>query len=152
MTPDRIALLRDSFAKVRPISEAAAGLFYGRLFEIAPEVRPLFNGDMTEQGRKLMATLGVVVNGMHDLPALLPAVQRLGARHAGMGVTAAHFAPVGAALIWTLEQGLGEAFTPPVREAWTEAYGLLSGVMIEALEAAPAEEGPFGRIVGVAAS
>ncbi|MDR6955284.1 nitric oxide dioxygenase [Ancylobacter sp. 3268] len=151
MTPDDIALLRESFAKVRPIADQAAGLFYGRLFEIAPEVRPLFKGDMAEQGRKLMATLSVVVNGIDDLPALLPAVQRLGARHAGLGVTAEHFAPVGAALIWTLEQGLGEAFTPPVRAAWTEAYGLLAGVMIEAMERGEPET-PFGRIAGVAAS
>ncbi|GLK83427.1 globin family protein [Ancylobacter defluvii] len=153
MTPDAIALLRESFAKVRPISDQAAALFYGRLFEIAPEVRPLFKGDMAEQGRKLMATLSVVVSGIDDLPALLPAVRRLGARHAGMGVTAEHFAPVGAALIWTLDQGLGEDFTPPVRTAWTEAYQLLAGVMIAAMEqAAPADEGSFGRIAGVAAS
>lgn len=138
MTEDQIALLRDSFAKVRPISEVAASLFYGRLFEIAPEVRSLFKGDISEQGRKLMATLSVVVNGIDDLPRLLPAVQALGARHAGYNVTAEHFAPVGAALIWTLEQGLGDAFTPDVRTAWVEAYGVLSGVMIEAASLAPA--------------
>jgi nitric oxide dioxygenase len=135
MTPDQIALLRTSFDKVRPISEAAASLFYGRLFEIAPEVRPLFKGDIAEQGRKLMATLAVVVNGIDDLPALLPAVERLGRRHAGYGVTDAHFAPVGAALIWTLEQGLGPDFTPEVRKAWLEAYVTLAGVMQSAANA-----------------
>lgn len=139
MTPEQIALLRASFDKVRPISEAAATLFYGRLFEIAPEVRPLFKGDISEQGRKLMATLAVVVNGIDDLPRLLPAVQALGARHAGYGVTAEHFAPVGAALIWTLEQGLGDAFTADVRDAWLEAYGVLSAVMIEAASHAAVE-------------
>jgi len=139
MTPDQITLIRASFDKVRPISEDAAALFYGRLFEIAPEVRPLFKAaDMPEQGRKLMATLAVVVNGIDNLPALLPAVERLGARHAGYGVADEHFAPVGAALIWTLEQGLGDGFTPETREAWVTAYGALAGVMKDAMKAAPA--------------
>lgn len=152
MTPERIALVRESFAKVRPIADQAAALFYGRLFEIAPDVRPLFPEDVTEQGRKLMATLAVAVSSLDDLPALLPVVQRLGARHAGYGVTEEHFAPVGAALLWTLEKGLGEAFTPEVRMAWTEAYHVLATVMIDALKTAkapPAHESPFGRIVGV---
>jgi nitric oxide dioxygenase len=133
MTPDQIALLRTSFDAVRPISEQAAALFYNRLFEIAPEVRPLFKGDMAEQGRKLMATLAVVVNGISDMEKLRPAVEALGRRHADYGVEAAHFAPVGAALLWTLEQGLGEAFTPDVRAAWTEAYAALSATMLEAM-------------------
>jgi hemoglobin-like flavoprotein len=132
MTPEQIGLLRTSFDKVRPISEDAARLFYARLFEIAPEVRPLFKGDMAEQGRKLMATLAVVVNGIDDLSRLLPAVEGLGRRHAGYGVTDQHFAPVGAALIWTLEQGLGEDFTPEVRTAWLDAYGTLAAVMQDA--------------------
>ncbi|ADH87735.1 globin [Ancylobacter novellus DSM 506] len=151
MTPERIALVRESFAKVRPIADDAAALFYGRLFQIAPEVRPLFPADLTEQGRKLMTTLAVVVNSLDDLPALLPVVQRLGARHAGYGVTGEHFAPVGAALLWTLEKGLGEGFTPEVRMAWTEAYHVLATVMIDALKSAapPVQESPFGRIVGV---
>lgn len=139
MTPDQIALLRASFTKVRPISEEAAGLFYNRLFEIAPEVRPLFKSDMAEQGRKLMATLAVVVNGLDDLPALLPAVERLGRSHAGLGVTAEHFVPVGEALIWTLQQGLGEDFTPEVRDAWTEAYGTLAAAMQDAANTAPGD-------------
>jgi nitric oxide dioxygenase len=151
MTPERIALVRESFAKVRPIADDAAALFYGRLFQIAPEVRPLFPADLTEQGRKLIATLAVVVNSLDDLPALLPVVQRLGARHAGYGVTPDHFAPVGAALLSTLEKGLGEDFTPEVRMAWTEAYHVLATVMIDALKtaAAPVQASPFGRIVGV---
>jgi hemoglobin-like flavoprotein len=139
MTPDQIALVRTSFDKVRPISEDAARLFYARLFEIAPEVRPLFKGDMAEQGRKLMATLAVVVNGIDDLPTLKPAVERLGRRHAGYGVNAEHFGPVGAALIWTLEQGLGADFTPEVRAAWLDAYGILAAVMQEAATTADAE-------------
>ena len=151
MTPERIALVRESFVKVRPIADDAAALFYGRLFQIAPEVRSLFPVDLTEQGRKLMTTLAVVVNSLDDLPALLPVVQRLGARHAGYGVTEEHFAPVGAALLWTLEKGLGEGFTPEVRMAWTEAYHVLATVMIDALKTAtpPVQPSPFGRIVGV---
>lgn len=130
MTPDQIDRVQASFANVVPIADVAADLFYGRLFEIAPEVKPLFRGDMREQGRKLMTTLGVVVNGLKNLEAILPAAKALAARHVAYGVKAAHYQPVGQALIWTLEKGLGDAFTPEVREAWLTAYGALSGVMI----------------------
>ena len=130
MTPNQIDLVQSSFAKVAPISDVAAGLFYGRLFEIAPEVKPLFRGDMGEQGRKLMATLGVVVNGLKNLDAILPAAKALAVKHVGYGVKAADYAPVGEALIWTLEKGLGADFTTEVKGAWVAAYGALSGVMI----------------------
>lgn len=136
MTPEQIASVRDSFGKVAPIADQAAALFYGRLFETAPETRALFKSDISEQGRKLMATLAVVVRGLDDLPSLMPAVTRLAERHASYGVAAAHYVPVGAALLWTLEQGLGEGFTPEVKDAWTTAYGTLSGAMIAAGEAA----------------
>ena len=131
MTPEQIALVQDSFAKVVPIKGLAAELFYTRLFEIAPEVQPLFKGDMSEQGAKLMATLGVVVNGLKDLDAILPAAKDLAARHVTYGVTPAHYEPVGAALLWTLEKGLEDAWTPEVAEAWTTAYTTLSTVMVE---------------------
>jgi nitric oxide dioxygenase len=85
----------------------AAALFYWRLFEIAPAVKPLFRGDMTEQGCKLMATLDVVVNSLGNLEAVLPAASALAKRHVDYGVKAADYTPVGAALLWTLEQGLG---------------------------------------------
>jgi len=135
MTPEQVSEIRVSFSKVAPIAEQAAALFYGRLFEIAPEVQPLFKtSDMKEQGRKLMGTLAVVVKGLDDLPALMPAVEALARKHVGYGVSAAHYAPVGAALLWTLEQGLGEGFTPTVKDAWTTAYGALSGAMIAAAE------------------
>jgi len=135
MTPEQVSEIRVSFSKVAPIAEQAAALFYGRLFEIAPEVQPLFKAsDMKEQGRKLMGTLAVVVKGLDDLPALMPAVEALARKHVGYGVSAAHYAPVGAALLWTLEQGLGEGFTPTVKDAWTTAYGALSGAMIAAAE------------------
>lgn len=130
MTPRDIDLVQSSFAKVVPIADTAAKLFYGRLFEIAPEVKPLFKGDMAEQGRKLMTTLAVVVNGLRNLEAVLPAAKALAVKHVAYGVKPEHYQPVGEALIWTLEQGLGEAFTPETKNAWLAAYGALSGVMI----------------------
>ena len=130
MTPSQIDLVQSSFAKVAPIAETAAGLFYGRLFEIAPETKSLFRNDMKEQGRKLMTTLGVVINGLKDLETILPAAKALAVKHVAYGVTAAHYEPVGEALIWTLEQGLGADFSPDVRNAWLSAYGALSGAMI----------------------
>jgi hemoglobin-like flavoprotein len=130
MTPDQIKAIQESFTKVAPISEQAAMLFYGRLFEIAPSLKPLFGGDMAEQGRKLMATLGVVVNGLANLESVLPAASALAKRHVDYGVEAADYAPVGAALLWTLERGLGEQWTPPLAAAWTDAYTRLSDFMI----------------------
>ncbi|WP_341368694.1 globin family protein [Yoonia sp. BS5-3] len=132
MTPDQITLIQDSFAKVAPISDAAAEIFYARLFEIAPEVKPYFTNDMTEQGAKLMATLGVVVKGLRDLDKIVPVAQQLAVKHVDYGVKAEDYAPVGASLIYTLEKGLGDDFTPDLKDAWTEAYTVLSGVMIEA--------------------
>ena len=130
MTPDQIDLVQSSFAKVAGIADVAADLFYARLFEIAPEVKPLFRNDMREQGRKLMMTLGVVVGGLKNLEAIAPAAKALAVKHVGYGVKAGHYRPVGEALIWTLEKGLGEDFSPKVKDAWIAAYGLLSGVMI----------------------
>ena len=130
MTPIEIDLVQSSFVKVAPIADTAAALFYGRLFEIAPEVKPLFRGDMTEQGRKLMTTLGVVVSGLKNLEAILPAAKALAVKHVGYGVKAADYKPVGEALIWTLEKGLGDDFTDEVKSAWLAAYGALSGVMV----------------------
>jgi hemoglobin-like flavoprotein len=131
MTPDQVKAIQDSFSKVAPISEQAASLFYGRLFEIAPEVKPLFRGDMQEQGRKLMATLAVVVNGLSNLDAVLPAASALAKRHVGYGVKPAHYEPVGAALIWTLQRGLGDQWRPELEAAWGAAYALLSQFMID---------------------
>ena len=130
MTPDQIKAIQESFAKVAPISDEAAALFYGRLFKIAPSVAPLFKGDMEEQGKKLMATLAVVVNGLGHLDTILPAASALAKRHVGYGVTAADYAPVGEALLWTLERGLGAQWTPELAGAWTAAYGVLSEFMI----------------------
>src|SRR6267154_625041 len=126
MTPDDVELVQSTFERVRPISEAAARMFYSRLFEIAPEVKPLFKGDMAEQGRKLMATLAVVVGSLHSLQTILPAVSTLAKKHVEYGVKPSHYASVGAALLWTLERGLGAAWTPEAATAWTNAYTTLS--------------------------
>lgn len=136
MNNRQIELVRTSFAAVEPIAEQAAALFYGRLFEIAPEVRALFPDDLTDQGRKLMQMLASVVRNLDNLDVVVPVAQRLGERHVGYGAEAAHYGPVGAALLWTLGQGLGDAFTPEVEESWTAAYTVLSGVMIDAAAAA----------------
>jgi hemoglobin-like flavoprotein len=132
VTPQQIELVQASFKKVVPIAGTAADLFYDRLFEIAPEVRALFPSDLTEQKMKLMAMLGTAVTNLHKLETILPAVEDLGRRHRGYGVTAAHYAPVGAALLWTLEKGLGADFTPEVKAAWTDTYKALSSVMTAA--------------------
>jgi nitric oxide dioxygenase len=141
MTPPQVGLIRESWAGVEPIADAAAGLFYGRLFELDPTLERLFRRtDMARQRQVLMGTLAVVVKTLDRIEELLPAVEALGRRHAGYGVRESHYATVGEALLWTLEQGLGEAFTPAVREAWTEAYGTLASVMIEAAKSAPNED------------
>jgi hemoglobin-like flavoprotein len=132
MTPQQIELVQTSFKKVVPIAGTAADLFYDRLFETAPEVRSMFPQDMKEQKAKLMGMLGTAVSHLHKLDEILPAVKALGERHKGYGVTAAHYAPVGAALLWTLEKGLGPDFTPEVKEAWTVTYTALAGVMTSA--------------------
>jgi nitric oxide dioxygenase len=132
MTEDQVRLVRESWAKVRPIAPAASKLFYDRLFELEPSVRPLFKRDIDEQGRMLMGMIGTVVSRLDDLTALVPQVQALGARHAKYGVRDEHYAPVGAALLWTLEQGLGADFTDDTREAWATAYGILATTMMEA--------------------
>lgn len=137
LTPSQIDLIQQSFRKVVPIADTAAAVFYGRLFEIAPEVKPLFKGDMSLQGAKLMATLGMVVAGLNDLSKIVPAAESLARKHVGYGVTEAHYAPVGAALLWTLERGLGPDFTPETKEAWAQAYAILSSVMIAAAAEAP---------------
>lgn len=141
MNPAQVKLVQDSFAKVAPISEQAALLFYGRLFEVAPSVRAMFPDDMTEQRKKLMGTLAVVVNGLSNLGAILPAASALAKRHVDYGAKPEHYPVVGGALLWTLEKGLGDGWTPEVAEAWTAAYGTLSGYMIsEAYGGAQAAE------------
>lgn len=133
MTPRQIELVQESFAKVAPLSEQAARLFYDRLFEIAPWLRPLFkDGDMDEQGRKLMAMIGLAVGGLDHPGELIPVVQDLGRRHAIYGVADDDYVMVGEALLWTLGKGLGDQFTLEVKEAWTSVYLFLADTMRQA--------------------
>jgi hemoglobin-like flavoprotein len=130
MTPLQKSIVRQSFAQVAPIADQAAGLFYGRLFELDPSLRPLFKIDLSEQGKKLMQTLAYCVTKLDAPEELLPAVRDLGRRHHGFGVKDSDYETVGAALIWTLEQGLGTAFTPEVMAAWAAVYQTLASTMM----------------------
>lgn len=132
MDQESIRLVQQTWKQVDPIREQAAALFYGRLFELDPSLRPLFKGDMAEQGRKLMNMLATAAMGLDRLDSIVGEVQALGRRHVAYGVQDAHYDTVGAALLWTLEQGLGEAFTPQVKAAWAEAYTLLADTMKQA--------------------
>ena len=132
LTPKQIDHVETTFQAVAKIKEQAADLFYTRLFELDPSLRHLFKGDMKEQGRKLMATLGVAVSSLRNLEKIIPTVQALGANHAAYGVKESDYQTVASALLWALEQGLGPAFTSDVKEAWTATYMILAGVMIEA--------------------
>lgn len=130
MDDQSIALVQDSFAKVVPIKDAAAEIFYADLFETAPQVQPYFsNADMKKQGAVLMATLGTVVQGLRDLDKIVPVAEQLAVRHVDYGVQPEDYDSVGASLLRTLDKGLGDAFTPEVEQAWTTAYTTLAGVM-----------------------
>jgi hemoglobin-like flavoprotein len=124
-------LVKDSFAKVEPAAEKAAELFYNRLFVIRPDLKPLFTGDMTEQGRKLMSTLQLAIAGLDDIGKLIPALKTLGARHREYGVQDADYDSVAEALLWTLQQSLGDAFDDDTAEAWAVVYTALANVMRE---------------------
>jgi hemoglobin-like flavoprotein len=132
MTPEQITLVKSTWQQVVPIADQAAVLFYNKLFELDPALRPLFKKDMKQQGEKLMKTLSFAVGGLDRLNEIVPAVQDLGRRHVGYGVLPKHYDTVGAALLWTLEQGLGTAFTPDVKSAWATVYGLLADTMKKA--------------------
>lgn len=137
MTPRQIDLVQATFKDVAAIKEDAAALFYGRLFEMDPSLKALFKGDIKEQGRKLMATIGLAVGSLRNPEKILPAVKNLGEKHVEYGVKESHYATVGGALLWTLEKGLGPKFTPEVKDAWAATYGLVSSVMIDAAKDAP---------------
>lgn len=130
MTPEQVKFVQDSFAKVAPIADQAAVIFYDRLFEVAPGVKAMFPADMTEQRKKLMATLAAVVNGLSNLESILPAASALAVRHVSYGARPEHYPVVGGVLLWTLEKGLGTAWTPETAAAWTAAYDTLSGYMV----------------------
>ncbi len=136
MTPTQKTLVQQSFKQVAPIADNAATIFYERLFTATPALRPLFKGDLAEQKKKLVQMLAYCVSKLDVPDELLPAVRALGKRHVGYGVTDEHYELVGAALLWTLEKGLGAAFTPDVKEAWTAVYQVLATTMLEGTRAA----------------
>jgi hemoglobin-like flavoprotein len=129
LTPHQKTLVQASFATIAPIADDAAALFYRRLFELDPSLERMFRGDMAEQRRKLMQMLTAAVKGLDRIDQLVPVVQSLGRRHATYGVEDRHYDTVGAALFWTLEKGLGDAFTPETKEAWATVYGILATTM-----------------------
>jgi hemoglobin-like flavoprotein len=149
-SPGTVNLVQTSWALVMPISDAAASLFYDRLFALDPTIRPLFKSDMSEQKKKLMQTLNVAVGGLNDVEKLVPVLEQLGARHAGYMVREQHYDLVGQALLWTLQEGLGDAFTPAVATAWTEVYGIVSSVMVQAMRRAGATAASADSIATVA--
>lgn len=134
MSPEKIALVQSTWASVVPIADQAADLFYQRLFELDDSLKTLFPDDMTEQKKKLMQTLAVCVNGLNELGEIVPAVQSLGRRHVDYNVKPEQYETVGAALLWTLEKGLGDSWNADAEQAWTEVYGVLSTTMKEAAE------------------
>jgi hemoglobin-like flavoprotein len=129
LTARQKSLVQTSWSQVEPIAETAATLFYAKLFELDPALKPLFTSDPKEQGKKLMTMIAFSVRGLDNLSALVPAIQNMGKRHIGYGVQDAHYTTVGTALIWTLGQGLGPAFTDEVKEAWTAVYTILADTM-----------------------
>ncbi len=134
MTPEQVAEVRESFALVAPIAHQAGVAFYGRLFALDPSLRPMFKGDIADQADKLMQVLAFAVANLQKPDALLPAVRSLGARHGALGVRPEHYDIVATALLDTLADGLGPAFTPPVKAAWVAAYTTLAGEMIAAAD------------------
>ncbi|RLA03684.1 MAG: hemin receptor [Gammaproteobacteria bacterium] len=132
MSEHQIKLVQSTWQMIVPVKDQTAELFYRKLFLIAPEVRPLFKGDIKEQGTKLVNSINLVVNSLTHLEQVVPALQELGRRHIDYGVEADHYDIVAEALLWTLEQGLGEDFTDEVKEAWTIAYTIIATTMIEA--------------------
>ena len=139
MDSNQIKLVQESFRKVVPIADTAATIFYARLFELDPSLRKMFTGDMKKQGMMLMSMLASAVRGLSDPNALIPVLTALGKRHGGYGVTDAHYTIVAEALLWTLEQGLGDDFTPEVREAWVAAYSMMASVMQQGARTMPAK-------------
>lgn len=127
-----IQLVQNSWQKVAAIGPQAAALFYDNLFAADPALKPLFKGDLHAQGKKLVDMIGIAVNKLTELDVLVPVLQNLGKRHGGYGVQDSHYDTVGAALLKTLGQGLGQDFTAEVKEAWTNVYGVMAEVMKKA--------------------
>lgn len=163
MTPQSLDLVQTSWKQLYPIRQTAADLFYARLFQLDPSLRPLFKRDLRDQGEKLMLILDTAIRGLDQLDRLVPTVMALGQRHAGYGVRPGHFETVGETLLWTLRHALGRDYTEDVEAAWAEVYALLSAVMKTQMSAdhdaapsplppPPAEHRPAGRFAGLGRS
>ena len=152
MTPEQVDMVQESFKKVLPIADTAADIFYDRLFEVAPEVRPMFAADMAKQKKALMGTLAVAVQSLNKIEEIVPVVQDLGAKHLSYGVKDEHYDVVGASLLYTLEKGLGDDWNDDLKAAWAETYGTLAGVMKDAAAAEAAKpekkKGLLARVFG----
>lgn len=131
LTDTQINLVQTTFGQVKD-ADLLASRFYGRLFEVNPELQAMFKGDMAEQRKKLLHVLAVVVRSMNNLESIIPAVEALGRRHVRYGVTIEHWDMVGSALLWALEDAFGDAFTSEVRDAWATAYGLIAQTAMSA--------------------
>ena len=129
MTPIQVNLVQTTFSKIEANADSFAQLFYSRLFDLNPDLRRLFKEDIQDQQRKLMAVITTAVSGLTDIDKLVPVVQNLGVQHASFGVAHDDYNTVGLALIWTLEQALGSAFTAEAKVAWLEVYGILASTM-----------------------
>jgi len=129
MTPEQVDIVQRTWRVVLPVGDTAAQLFYGKLFSLDPSIESLFREDMREQGRNLTAMISVAVGSLSRPERITLAVQQLGKRHAAYGVEPRHYELVGIALLWMLEQVLGDAFTPQVQGAWKAVYDLLATTM-----------------------
>jgi len=129
MNATQVELVQSSWRQVAPIADDAAALFYSRLFELDASLEPMFRGDMKEQGKKLMNMITFAVNSLHRIERLLPGLRTLGERHGRYGVRDEHYGTVAEALLWTLDKGLGAAFTAEVKQAWVQAYTMLADTM-----------------------
>jgi hemoglobin-like flavoprotein len=139
LTTTQVELIQTSFQQVLPIAETAGVLLCERIFTLAPETRSLFAADIRPHAKRLMAAVNVVVDGLDDLDDVAPMLVKLGARHVRYGARPEHFDVVGSALLWTLEQGLGEAFTPEVRDAWAAGWNVIAGAMLLGMRQAELE-------------
>lgn len=151
MTSKQIQIVEEGIELLQPIAMDAARLFYGKLFELDPSLRHMFRGDMDEQGRLLMNMLTAAARSLRRFDQLAPSIEAMGRRHACYGVRDEHYDTVATALVWTLEQGFGEAFTVEVRDAWVAMYVMITGVMRNGPAVAGLRTMPVAELRGPAA-
>lgn len=137
MTSRQIELIENSWDFVITNTEEAGHLFYERLFEESPHLRPLFKGDIREQERKLISLITFAVSKLNNIDEIIKDVEALGARHRNYGVKNEHYQNVASALLWTLEKGLGSSWNPELKQAWTDLYVALTGIMTRMPEKQP---------------